>query len=201
MAARGGRLIVVAGPSGVGKGSVVRELLARDPVGLALSVSVTTRAPREGETHGVEYLFVSDDAFDRMIADGDLLEWAPVVGHRSGTPRRAVEELLESGHDVILEIDVQGAEQIRRMMPDAVLIFLAPPTMDELERRLRGRGTETEERVAARLAIAGWEMDQQGWFDHVVVNDELQRASSQVAAIIDSSRPASPDATEDPSHR
>jgi guanylate kinase len=119
-----------------------------------------------------------------MIANGELLEWAPVVGHRSGTPRKAVEELLASGRDVILEIDVQGAEQIRRLMPDAVLIFLAPPTMDELERRLRGRGTETEERVAARLAIAGWEMDQQGWFDHVVVNDELETAVSEVAAIL-----------------
>jgi guanylate kinase len=201
VAARRGRLIVVAGPSGVGKGSVVRQLLARDPDGLALSVSVTTRAPREGETHGVEYLFVPDEAFDRMIANGDLLEWAPVVGHRSGTPRKAVEELLEAGRDVILEIDVQGAEQIRRLVPDAVLVFLAPPTMDELERRLRGRGTETEERVAARLAIAGWEMDQQSWFDHVVVNDALERASSQVAVIIEASRSASPDAPEDPSHR
>jgi guanylate kinase len=199
VAARRGRLIVIAGPSGVGKGSVVRELLARDPHGLALSVSATTRAPREGETHGMHYLFVPDEVFDRMIANGDLLEWAPVVGHRSGTPRRAVEELLEAGRDVILEIDVQGAEQIRRLVPDALLVFLAPPTMDELERRLRGRGTETGERIAARLAVAGWEMDQQGWFDHVVVNDDLERASSQVAAIIDASRSARPDAPEDPS--
>jgi guanylate kinase len=201
VAARRGRLIVIAGPSGVGKGSVVRDLLERDPHGLALSVSATTRAPREGESNGVHYLFVLDEVFDRMIADGDLLEWAPVVGHRSGTPRKAVEELLEAGRDVILEIDVQGAEQIRRLEPDALLVFLAPPTMEELERRLRGRGTETEERIAARLAIAEWEMGQQGWFDHVVVNDELERASSQVAAIIEASRSARPDAPEDPSER
>ena len=201
MAARRGRLIVIAGPSGVGKGSVVRHLLECDPLRLALSVSATTRAPREGESDGVHYIFVSDEVFDLMIADGDLLEWAPVVGHRSGTPRRAVEELLEAGRDVILEIDVQGAEQIRRLEPGALLVFLAPPTMDELERRLRGRGTETEERIAARLAIASWEMDQQGWFDHVVVNDELERASSQVAAIIESSRSASPDSPEDSPER
>jgi guanylate kinase len=201
VAARRGRLIVIAGPSGVGKGSVVRDLLERDPHGLALSVSATTRAPREGESNGVHYLFVLDEVFDRMIADGDLLEWAPVVGHRSGTPRKAVEELLDAGSDVILEIDVQGAEQIRRLEPDALLVFLAPPTMEELERRLRGRGTETEERIAARLATAEWEMGQQGWFDHVVVNDELERASSQVAAIIEASRSARPDAPEDPSER
>jgi guanylate kinase len=201
VAARRGRLIVIAGPSGVGKGSVVRDLLERDPHGLALSVSATTRAPRKGESNGVHYLFVLDEVFDRMIADGDLLEWAPVVGHRSGTPRKAVEELLDAGSDVILEIDVQGAEQIRRLEPDALLVFLAPPTMEELERRLRGRGTETEERIAARLATAEWEMGQQGWFDHVVVNDELERASSQVAAIIEASRSARPDAPEDPSER
>jgi guanylate kinase len=201
LAARRGRLIVIAGPSGVGKGSVVRDLLERDPYGLALSVSATTRAPREGESNGVHYLFVPDEVFDRMIADGDLLEWAPVVGHRSGTPRKAVEELLVAGRDVILEIDVQGAEQIRRLEPHALLVFLAPPTMEELERRLRGRGTETEERIAARLATAEWEMGQQGWFDHVVVNDELERASSQVAAIIEASRSARPDAPEDPSER
>ena len=199
MAARRGRLIVIAGPSGVGKGSVVRSLLANDPDRLALSVSVTTRAPRPGETDGVHYFFVSDDAFDRMVANSELLEWAPVVGHRSGTPRQAVEEMLEAGRDIIVEIDVQGAEQVRRLMPDAILVFLAPPTMDELERRLRGRDTETEERIAARLAIADWEMDQRGWFDHVVVNDDLQRASSQVAAIIEASRSVSPDAPEDPS--
>lgn len=188
MAARRGRLFVLAGPSGVGKGSIVRTLLDRALDGPSLSVSVTTRPRREGETEGEHYFFVSDEEFDRMIADGELLEWASVVGHRSGTPRRAVVDRLDAGRDVILEIDVQGAGQIRQLVPDAVLIFLTPPTMDELERRLRGRGTETEERIAARLETAGWEMTQQPWFDHVIVNDDLERASAQVAAIIEASR-------------
>jgi guanylate kinase len=199
VAARRGRLIVIAGPSGVGKGSLVRSLLEGHPQELALSVSVTTRAPRAGEIHGRHYLFVSDGSFDRLIADGDLLEWAPVVGHRSGTPRAAVEEALDSGRDVILEIDVQGAEQVRRLVPDALLIFLAAPSMEELERRLRGRGTETDEGIAARVATAGWEMAQRAWFDHVVVNDDLDRASRQVAAIIEGSRSVSPDVPEGPS--
>jgi guanylate kinase len=184
---RRGRLIVIAGPSGVGKGSVVKELLARDPH-LALSVSATTRDPRAGERHGREYLFLADPEFDRMIDEGRLLEWAEIVGHRSGTPRDFVEEQRATGRDVILEIDVKGAGQVKDSQPDAVLIFLAPPSMEELERRLRGRKTETEERIRRRLATAAWEMTQQGWFDHVVVNDELLRASDQVAAIIDAFR-------------
>lgn len=199
MVAGRGRLIVIAGPSGVGKGSVVRQLLARDPDRLSLSVSATTRTPRTGEAHGTHYLFVSDEGFDRMIADGDLLEWAHVVGHRSGTPRRFVREQLDAGRDVILEIDVQGAEQVRLADPDALLVFLAPPTMDELERRLRGRGTESEGRISARLETAAGEMDKRERFDHVVVNDDLERASKQVAAIIEASRPAAPDVLEDPS--
>jgi guanylate kinase len=183
-----GRLFVLAGPSGVGKGSIVRELVARDPEGLSLSVSVTTRAPRPGEVDGVDYFFVDDDAFDRMIRAGELLEWAEIVGHRSGTPRGFVEDRMAAGRDVILEIDVVGASQIRERVPGSVLIFVEPPSMEELERRLRGRGTETEDRIRLRLETAAWEIEQRDWFDHVVVNDELQRASSQVAAIIDASR-------------
>lgn len=199
MAARRGTLIVIAGPSGVGKGTVVSRVLAAAPARLALSVSVTTRSPRPGETDGVDYHFVSDEAFDRLIAADQLLEWAPVVGHRSGTPRRAVEDLLDAGSDVILEIDVQGAGQIRRMMPEAVLVFLAPPRMDDLERRLRARGTESEDRIAERLSVAGWEMSQRSWFDHVVVNDDVERAAAEVTAIIEASRSARSDASEDPS--
>jgi guanylate kinase len=183
-----GRLIVVAGPSGVGKGSVVKGLLARDPAGLAYSVSVKTRRPRDDEREGREYFFISEEDFDRMIADRELLEWAPFVDHRSGTPRAFVESSLSQGLDVILEIDVKGAGQIRERVPASLLIFLAPPSMDELERRLRGRGTEDDERIARRLETASWEMTQQGWFDHVVVNDDLQRATEEVAAIIDASR-------------
>ncbi len=181
-----GTLLVIAGPSGVGKGTVVRHLLerARD---LFVSVSATTRRPRSVETDGVDYFFVSDARFDEMVASGELLEWAQVFGHRSGTPAGPVEEALSSGRDAILEIDVQGADQVRREAPRAVLVFLAPPSMDELERRLRTRGTEDEAKIARRLAKAGEEMDQQGWFDHVVVNDNAERASAEVAAILERS--------------
>ena len=182
---------MIAGTSGVGKGSVVKGLLSWDPEGLALSVSVTTRRPRPGEREGVDYRFVSDEKFDRLIADDELLEWAEVVGHRSGTPRDDVERGIEAGRDVILEIDVQGARQVRDRAPGALLIFLAPPSLDELERRLRGRGTEGEERIALRLATADQELAQRSWFDHVVVNDRLGRAIDEVAAIIQASREAS----------
>jgi guanylate kinase len=185
---RRGTLIVLAGPSGVGKGSVVDRLLARDADGLVLSVSATTRPPRPGEVEGAEYRFVGDDEFDRMIGEGELLEWAEVYpGLRYGTPHRFVDEQLERGVDVILEIDVQGAAQVRAHAPDAVLILLAPPSVDDLEARLRSRGTEDERALAARLATAERELEQAGWFDHVVVNDDLERATDRVAAIIETS--------------
>ena len=192
MASRRGRLIVIAGPSGVGKGSVVQRLLSRDRTSaeprLAYSVSVKTRAPRANERDGREYYFISEDAFDAMLGADELLEWAPFVDHRSGTPRAFVEQALAEGRDVILEIDVKGAEQVRAKVPDAVLIFLAPPSMAELESRLRGRGTEDDERIARRLETAAWEITQQDRFDHVVVNDDVERAAEEVAAIIDASR-------------
>jgi guanylate kinase len=186
---RRGRLIVVAGPSGVGKGTVVQRLLARDPLGLAHSVSATTRAPRPGERDGVDYVFVDDAAFRRMIADGELLEWAEVFrGVRYGTRRAFVRAALEAGRDVVLEIDVQGAAQIRAEDPEAVLILLEPPSLADLERRLRGRGTESEEALAERLAAAERELAQAAWFDQRVVNDDLDRAVDEVAAIIEASR-------------
>jgi guanylate kinase len=169
---------------------VVRELIARDP-SLSLSVSVTTRAPRPGEVDGVDYFFVDEDAFDRMIEAGELLEWAEIVGHRSGTPRGFVEDRLREGRDVILEIDVVGASFVRKRIPEAVLIFIDPPSLQELERRLRGRGTETEEAIRLRMRTAAWELEQRPWFDHVVVNDDLERASGEVAAIIEASRSGS----------
>jgi guanylate kinase len=149
---------------------------------------VTTRRPRPGERDGIDYHFVSDEEFDLLVAGGELLEWAHVVGHRSGTPARPVEEALAAGRDVVLEIDVQGARQVREGGSEAVLIFLAPPSMEELERRLRSRGTEDEARLALRLATAKQEMAQLPLFDHVVVNDRLDEATAQVEAIIQASR-------------
>jgi len=199
---------VIAGPSGVGKGTVVREVLSRIPDGLALSVSATTRPPRAGETDGTDYYFVDDEDFDRMVAGGEMLEWAEVFhGHRYGTPSGPVELHRDAGNDVVLEIDVEGAGWVRERVPDAVMILLEPPSRSELERRLRSRGTESDASIAERLAKADWELSQRSLFDHVVVNDEVARASSQVAAIIESSRArpvsdsgqGSHDPTEDPS--
>jgi len=186
---RRGTLFVLAGPSGVGKGSVVRRLRARNPEAPVVSVSATTRPAREGERDGVDYLFVDDDRFDAMVAGEELLEWAEVYpGRRYGTPAGFVDAQLAGGHDVILEIDVQGAAQVRAHAPDAVLILLEPPSLDDLEARLRGRGTEDEASLRQRLAAAQQELEQAGWFDHVVVNDDLDRAAGQVAAIIEGSR-------------
>ena len=189
---------MIAGPSGVGKGSVVKALRARDSDGLRLSVSATTRTPRSGEVPGVDYVFVDDAEFSRMVEAGELLEWAEVFGNRYGTPRAYVDAELDAGHDVILEIDVQGAQQVRAQARDALLILLEPPTLEELASRLRGRGTESEERIATRLEKADWELAQRGSFDHVVVNDDLEHASSQVAAIIDASRAESSADGRDP---
>jgi guanylate kinase len=186
---RRGDLIVIAGPSGVGKGSVVHALLSRDPEGLVRSVSATTRPPRHGETDGEDYRFLDDAAFDRMIGEGALLEWAEVFhGKRYGTPSEPVARARDAGRDVVLEIDVQGAAQIRDRAPDAVLILLEPPSLADLEARLRGRGTEDEASLRERLDAAERELAQASWFDHVVVNDDLERAVDEVAAIIDRSR-------------
>jgi guanylate kinase len=155
--------------------------------GLVLSVSATTRPPRPIERDGVDYLFVSDAEFDRMIEAGELLEWAAIFGHRSGTPASAVRRARGEGRDVLLEVDVQGARQVREAVPDAILIFLEPPSLDELERRLRSRGTEDEARLARRLATASTELEQRVWFDHVIVNDDVEAAAERVAAIIASS--------------
>jgi guanylate kinase len=152
---------------------------------------------------GVDYFFVDEADFDRMIANGELLEWAEVFhGHRYGTPAGPVELHRRAGRDVVLEIDVEGARQVRERAPDAILILLEPPSMDELARRLRGRGTETDASIEERLRKARWELAQRDLFDHEVVNDDLERASSQVAAIIQASRVRSRDgagdSTEDP---
>jgi guanylate kinase len=181
---RRSRLIVLAGPTAVGKGTVAAEVRRHHPE-VWLSVSATTRDPRPGEENGVHYWFVSDDDFDAMIERGDLLEWATVHGtHRYGTPRGPVELALASGHPAMLEIDLQGARQVRRTMPEALFVFLAPPSWEELERRLVGRGTETEAERARRLATARVELAAESEFDVTVVNHEVHAAADELVALM-----------------
>jgi guanylate kinase len=168
----------------VGKGTVVRRLLHADP-SLYYSVSAKTRAPRPGEVNGRDYWFVSENRFDELIARGELLEFASMFGHRSGTPAEPVEGMRAAGRDVLLEIDVQGAAQVRASVPDAVLIFLRPPSREELVRRLEARGTERGPDLERRLVKVDEELAQAGWFDEVVVNDDVDRAVAEVAAILD----------------
>ncbi len=171
------RVFVITGPSGVGKGTLIRTLIGRVPE-LELSVSATTRRPRAGETQGVDYHFLSDDEFERRVQSGDFVEHARYSGNRYGTLRSELEQRLAGGHPVVLEIEVQGARQIRRTMPEAVQIFIAPPSEDALRTRLVGRGTDDPDQVAARLATAREELHAQGEFGHVVINDRLEDASA-----------------------
>lgn len=175
-------MTVLAGPTAVGKGTVSADIRARYPQ-VWLSVSATTRAPRPGEVDGVHYLFVSDDQFDAMVADGQMLEWALVHGrNRYGTPRTAVEAKLAAGVPVLLEIDLAGARQVREAMPQARFVFLAPPSWQELERRLVGRGTEGPAERARRLETARVEMAAADEFDVVIVNDEVHHAADELVA-------------------
>lgn len=183
----GGLLVVVSGPSGVGKGTVVQRIVERLP-DAALSISVTTRTPRPGDEPGVDYHFVSDEDFDAMAAQGQLLEWAEVHGARYGTPRGPVEEQLEAGRTVLLEIDVQGGLSVRRTAPSALLIFLAPPSIGELARRLAARGTESDEQRQLRLRAADAELATAAAFDRVIVNDDLGRCVDEVVEAIRSER-------------
>lgn len=178
-----GLLIVYTGASGVGKGTIMKMLLERNP-NLRLSVSATTRKPREGEQDGREYYFVSHERFDEMIAENGFLEHAEYVGNQYGTPKEPVFRMLEEGLDVILEIEVKGFLQIKKACPDCVTIFIAPPSFEELQLRLRGRGTESEEVIAERLKTAEEELKSQDLFDYVVVNDDLDRAVNEVLSII-----------------
>jgi len=176
------RLTVLAGPTAVGKGTVSNDLRQRYPE-VWLSVSATTRPPRPGEVDGVHYHFVDDAAFDRMIAEGELLEWAVVHGrHRYGTPKAPVLDRLASGRPALLEIDLAGARQVRAVMPEAHFVFLAPPSIEELKRRLVGRGTEDEEERRRRLATAEVEMAAAAEFDRVIVNDDVHRATDELVA-------------------
>ncbi|WP_040164403.1 guanylate kinase [Microbacterium gorillae] len=181
------RLLVLAGPTAVGKGTVAAKIRETHPE-IHLSVSATTRAPRPGEQEGVHYYFVDDAEFDRMIADGELLEYATVHNsHRYGTPRRPIEEALAAGKTVLLEIDLQGARQVRAAEPSATLIFLLPPTWDELVDRLVGRGTEDEAERSRRLKTARRELAAQGEFDHRVVNADVATAAAEVVQLSEAS--------------
>ncbi len=170
------KVFVITGPSGVGKGTLIRTLLERVPE-LELSVSATTRRPRPGEAHQVDYHFLSDDEFERRVQAGDFVEHARYSGRRYGTLRSELEQRVAGGHPVVLEIEVQGARQIRETMPEVVQIFIAPPSEDALRARLVGRGTDDRGQVAARLATAREELRAQGEFGHVVINDRLEDAS------------------------
>lgn len=177
------RLVVLAGPTAVGKGTVAAHIKEHHPE-IHLSVSATTRAPRPGEVDGEHYFFVDDAEFDRMIADGELLEHATVHNaYRYGTPRKPIEEALAAGRTVLLEIDLQGARQVREADPSATLVFLLPPSWDELVQRLVGRGTEDDAERARRLRTAKTELASQGEFDYRVVNDDVARAADEVARL------------------
>jgi guanylate kinase len=179
-----GRLTVLAGPTAVGKGTVAAYVREHHPE-VWISVSATTRRPRPGEVHGRHYWFVTDDEFDRMIAEDELLEWAVVhKAARYGTPRRPVEQALTEGRPALLEIDLQGARQVRRSMPDALFVFLEPPSWEELVRRLVGRGTETEEERTRRLDTAREELAAESEFDATVVNTEVHRAAEELVALM-----------------
>lgn len=177
------RLTVLSGPSGVGKSTVVAHMRKEHPE-VWLSVSATTRKPRPGEKHGVQYFFVTDEEMDKLIANGELLEWAEFAGNRYGTPRAAVLEHLDAGVPVLLEIDLQGARQVRATMPEAQFVFLAPPSWDELVRRLVGRGTETQEERERRLETAVLELAAEKEFDVTIVNASVREAADQLVKLI-----------------
>ena len=185
-----GLLIVISGPSGVGKGTVISKLVER---GAALSVSATTRAPRPGEIDGVHYSFISEEEFGEMARRGEFLEHAEYVGCSYGTPAAQADKLLDSGRDVILDIEPRGAMQVRDRRPDAVLIFIIPPDMEELASRLRGRATESEQKIAERLAKAREELPLAcERYDYIVTNDNVERAAEDILGIIRSERLRAP---------
>ncbi|TAE53256.1 MAG: guanylate kinase [Nostocales cyanobacterium] len=178
-----GKLIVLTGPSGVGKGTLLQKLLERHPE-LYYSVSATTRSPRPGEVDGINYYFVARNQFEKLVAQGEFLEWAEFAGNYYGTPRTAVLDKIKSGKLVILEIELEGARQIRRSYPGALSVFILPPTFSELENRIRGRGQDSDEAIARRLHRAQEEIQAAGEFDIQIVNDDFETALHQVEAVL-----------------
>jgi guanylate kinase len=181
--ARMAKVFVITGPSGVGKGTLIRELLSRVP-DLDLSVSATTRAPREGERDGRDYHFLTPEQFEQRVEEKDFLEFATYSGNRYGTLRSEVERCLEHGQSVVLEIEVQGAQQVRAAKPDSVQIFIAPPDPAVLRERLLGRGTDSTEAIDERLKVAEQELAAQDDFDHQIVNDDIARASNELVEVV-----------------
>ncbi|MGK4151112.1 guanylate kinase [Kurthia gibsonii] len=179
-----GLLIVLSGPSGVGKGTVRKELFSQPDTNYEYSISMTTRKPREGEVDGVDYFFKEKEEFEALIEQGKLLEYAQYVGNYYGTPIDYVNQTLDAGRDVFLEIEVQGATQIREKVPDGLFIFLAPPSLSELQNRLVGRGTETEEVIANRIEAANKELEMMNLYDYVVENDEVTLACDRINSIV-----------------
>jgi guanylate kinase len=179
MSALPGRLTLITGPSGVGKGTLVQRLLLNHPQ-IWLSISATTRAPRAGELEGQHYFFLSRDAFEGQVAEGGFLEWAEFAGNLYGTPRQAVQAQLAAGRPVLLEIELEGARQVRQSFAAGFQIFVEPPSFEELERRIRGRGTDSEEAIRRRLERAREELQAEAEFDAVVVNDDLERALAEL---------------------
>lgn len=179
---RSAPVFVITGPSGVGKGTLIAGLRQRIPE-LELSVSATTRDPRPGESEGSDYHFLNLEEFERRVAADDFLEHAAYSGNRYGTLRSEVRRRVDAGHPVVLEIEVQGARQIRHTMPDAVQVFVAPPALESLEERLRGRGTDSAEAIDSRLKVAAGELEARGEFPHQVVNDQLERAIDELESI------------------
>lgn len=179
-----GLLIIISGPSGAGKGTVRKYFMDDDSLRLTYSISMTTRKPRQGERDGVDYIFTTREKFEEAIAEGELLEWAEFVGNYYGTPLTQVEKLREEGKNVLLEIEVQGADQVRKKCPDALSIFIIPPSMEELEKRIRGRRSEPEEIVQQRLAKAENEMKMVSNYKYIVCNEDPQLAAELISSII-----------------
>ena len=177
-----GKLVVISGASGVGKGTVLGIMMNKRH-DLKFSVSATTRAPRPSEVNGMHYYFVTKEQFEKMIAEGKMLEYSAHAANYYGTPRDQAEEKLSSGH-LLLDIEPNGAKQVKEAAPEAVLVFIMPPSMEELERRLRGRGDTPEDQIAMRMERAVWEMEQRHWYDHVVVNDDAERCADEILKII-----------------